>query len=406
MLCLGHALHNLVTVDGFEKTVNISRLIKKVRDIVKALRYRVSEFEKLSSDQSALAKEISDINEQLRLFEDEDEEITMDDTEIQDKEIGARSTTTKSLKLDVKTRWNSQLIMFKSILAQNKNVVNVMLHNTDNADLVLSNMDYVLLKELVDFLQNFEKMTAMLSGDKYATLNYTIVFRSEIHSLIECESHDSEDIKLLKQNMLTNFEHRFPLTDMTILASILDTRFQNLLDVKTYLRNINLNTVDFLLKMSQQLDNNICSENEATPNLEIPVSQEKSDEKKQSYLDELAEKHSVLSFVAENQSSSGKSALETECYLLLSMASKIKKFDVLEFWKDNVKLMPKLSSIAAKVLSIPATSTPSERNFSIAGIVVNSRRSQISPDNLDRVLFLHNNYDLIKEGLFPNIHLQ
>lgn len=51
LLCVGHGLHNLITKDGFKKTSTIFNLVTKVKNIVKALRYRTSLFEKLSKDQ-------------------------------------------------------------------------------------------------------------------------------------------------------------------------------------------------------------------------------------------------------------------------------------------------------------------------------------------------------------------
>ncbi|XP_065323629.1 uncharacterized protein LOC135930770 [Gordionus sp. m RMFG-2023] len=44
-LCLGHGLHNLVTVDGIKKVARIDNLFKKIREIISALRYRVADLE-------------------------------------------------------------------------------------------------------------------------------------------------------------------------------------------------------------------------------------------------------------------------------------------------------------------------------------------------------------------------
>lgn len=72
--------------------------------------------------------------------------------------------------------------------------------------------------------------------------------------------------------------------------------------------------------------------------------------------------------------------------------------DILTFWKDNSKLMPLLSQVACAIYCTPATSTPSERNFSTSGLVANSKKSQITTENLDKVVFVHNNYDFIKKN--------
>ncbi|KAJ6636119.1 putative AC transposase, partial [Pseudolycoriella hygida] len=137
LLCVGHGLHNLITKDGFKKTPTIFNLVTKVKNIVKALRYRTSLFEKLSKDQEALAKEMTRLSEELLVFVEEEE---VDES--------SSSESSKTLKLDVKTRWHSQLIMIESFICQNRNVINVMLQSIEKGDLILSQTDYALLQEL------------------------------------------------------------------------------------------------------------------------------------------------------------------------------------------------------------------------------------------------------------------
>lgn len=50
-----------------------------------------------------------------------------------------------------------------------------------------------------------------------------------------------------------------------------------------------------------------------------------------------------------------------------------------------------LQRCAKKILCTPATSVPSERIFSKAGIVVSDRRSRIKPKNVDMLIFLNQN---------------
>ena len=46
------------------------------------------------------------------------------------------------------------------------------------------------------------------------------------------------------------------------------------------------------------------------------------------------------------------------------------KEDPLTWWQGNINRFPHLAILAHRYLAIPATSTPSERVFSVAGIVV------------------------------------
>jgi hAT family C-terminal dimerisation region len=48
-----------------------------------------------------------------------------------------------------------------------------------------------------------------------------------------------------------------------------------------------------------------------------------------------------------------------------------------------------LTTVAHTMLAVPATSTSSERAFSLAGRILEERRTQLSPDTVDSSLFLH-----------------
>ena len=45
--------------------------------------------------------------------------------------------------------------------------------------------------------------------------------------------------------------------------------------------------------------------------------------------------------------------------------------------------------MAKKYLAIPATSTPSERVFSVAGIMVDKRHAALTPEMIDALVFLN-----------------
>ena len=85
------------------------------------------------------------------------------------------------------------------------------------------------------------------------TINYYVLFRQEVESLLEFEPQDSLEIKKLKNNMLHDFDHRFPLSDPDILESLLDLRFQNLAEVKRYSKSGRYTTIDFLIKFSKDI---------------------------------------------------------------------------------------------------------------------------------------------------------
>ena len=78
---------------------------------------------------------------------------------------------------------------------------------------------------------------------------------------------------------------------------------------------------------------------------------------------------------------------EFDTYLGCNSPSKT-DFNLLEFWKSQTTILPKLSALARKVLGPPSSSTPSERLFGDAGNVFPVKRTYLSLEKLDDLLFL------------------
>ena len=60
----------------------------------------------------------------------------------------------------------------------------------------------------------------------------------------------------------------------------------------------------------------------------------------------------------------------------------------LEWWRLNRIKYPKMSQMAYKYLCITATSVPSERMFSASGHLTCDKRSRLTPENANLLLFL------------------
>ena len=52
---------------------------------------------------------------------------------------------------------------------------------------------------------------------------------------------------------------------------------------------------------------------------------------------------------------------------------------------------PTLAKLARHYLCVPATSVPAERIFLIAGLVISNKRSSLTPENADMLIFLSKN---------------
>jgi hypothetical protein len=70
--------------------------------------------------------------------------------------------------------------------------------------------------------------------------------------------------------------------------------------------------------------------------------------------------------------------------------------DVLAWWKTQEPVLPLLGEIARKYLCVPSSSASSERLFSASGNVVTKFRSSLSPENLELIVYFHENIRKVK----------
>lgn len=114
-----------------------------------------------------------------------------------------------------------------------------------------------------------------------------------------------------------------------------------------------------------------------------------ADEKnKNSYLMELAHKHTTATFEDNSHEYIQKECLK---YLVSCDANDLVDGNVIKYWKDRRTAFPLLYKLAKAVLSAPATSTPSERVFSVAGLTVTAKRSRLNSSRVDKIIFVHDN---------------
>jgi hypothetical protein len=127
------------------------------------------------------------------------------------------------------------------------------------------------------------------------------------------------------------------------------------------------------------------------------------------YLQELRAKRLKMEKTAVNVSSSPV-ATSNECESESSVLSRHLQIELFSFfnepissvdcsllwWKHNQHRFPLLAEAARHWLCVPATSAPVERLFSIAGRVIEERRSRLDPSIVDDIVFLHESLSTIK----------
>jgi hypothetical protein len=71
--------------------------------------------------------------------------------------------------------------------------------------------------------------------------------------------------------------------------------------------------------------------------------------------------------------------------------------DILSFWKQHKQSFPLIASIARHILSIPASNTSVERQFSSCKNTVTDKRTKLGSEKLNKLIFLKKNMNILKE---------
>lgn len=158
-------------------------------------------------------------------------------------------------------------------------------------------------------------------------------------------------------------------TDIALVATFLDPRFKHFHWSTEENRNEAQRLVLILYEELKQSLN--------APGIEEPLIMDKSYEEDDFFLE------------LEGGLQTNPEDSEVACYTRLEPIGI--KNDPLEWWSKNKVIFPVLSQLARKYLSIPSTSVPSERLFSDAGNHISARRTRLSPDLVDKMLFLKRN---------------
>lgn len=104
----------------------------------------------------------------------------------------------------------------------------------------------------------------------------------------------------------------------------------------------------------------------------------------------------VLSLLAKHmKSAKSDSSLENELHRFSNVTCN-ENDSILEFWRANEKDFPKLGKVAKVLLGIPMSSSKSESAFSVAGSLIRKDRASIMPYRIEKTLFIHDNYDILK----------
>lgn len=265
-------------------------------------------------------------------------------------------------KQEVETRWNSKLAMLISVTQEYTKIMSLLTKKQRND----WSFNIELANELVRLLKPFKEASDQLEGDNYPTLNYVLVWRTEIIRHLT-EEDFLGPVKTVAKAALHFLEEKFPMLMEYKVACFLDPRYRELSMLTESERNGVLEEIHNLIEKIPDPDPD-------STVLPPPA-------KKPRY--SMFEEHVH-----------DKSEHEIQSYIQTADFSKLEKSKHLVeiFWRDNQFRFPKLCLLARKILCVPATSAPTERTFSHAKRTIDPRRTNTKPITLDNLLYLRDSY--------------
>lgn len=222
-------------------------------------------------------------------------------------------------------------------------------------------INYTELEAICEYLKEFKTWTEISSASKRPTL-YTVWIG--IHNLMEhsfIEETDHSLVAIMKVKAFTYIEEHFVLSPIHRMATFLHPSYKALKFASPDLiRNTHQHIQEEIDQISG-IDNNQRHHSSSSESSSSVLSQ---------YLDYTGESDELQDYIQYKITSDPE-------------------LDIMSWWQSKVNEFPKLSQIAFRIHSIPASSIPSERSFSKCGSIINEKRSSLSPDSIEDLIVLH-----------------
>nr|XP_022899869.1 zinc finger BED domain-containing protein 4-like [Onthophagus taurus] len=250
----------------------------------------------------------------------------------------------------------------------------------------LTNLEFVVLEQLIEILVPMETTTTVISSEKKVTLSSVIIISNGLSDLYKA---------MYKNNILSSISK--DILEKIIIG--IDTGFKNMesstsLLINTFFdpryKHIGFSTNTASEKARAAVTASLISLiNLKTAESSQPVDSgdnDKIDSSKPSIWSCFDKKASLFNPVRSNQS---KAIIEIDRYLDEPLLEREK--NPLDWWKEHQYKFPFLSSLVKLKFGTVTTSEPCERAFSKTGQIISDRRSRLKPEKVHQIMFLNQN---------------
>ncbi|KAI2644598.1 Zinc finger protein 618 [Labeo rohita] len=294
------------------------------------------------------------------------------------KRAGLQKALDRSLKQAVETRWNTRLAMLQSVrdaLLSGK-LHEVLLHRNELR--YVNGIDPDLLEDIIRLLEPFDEATRHLSTDQTPTLHLVFPTKATLLRGLLHQDGDSVIVKELKRILGQAVELKFKIHLYHKIATALSP------SLRCFLRKtLNAEEYEEVINALAGIAERVGIEERTSVQQEDPPHLVATGTEVHSFFSSCVQEEEREDPGNTNESWSRELVLK-----YMNKPTKITGQSLLNFWQE---MSGGLVPVARKLLAIPATSTPSERSFSVAGRLIEERRTSLSPECVDTLLFLHSN---------------
>jgi zinc finger BED domain-containing protein 1 (E3 SUMO-protein ligase ZBED1) len=339
---------------------------------------------------------------------------------------------------DVVTRWWSTYAMIERFLDLVPYIDMLALRGAVVANEVLSGAELEELRELKKILKPFMVVQKMLEGQKYVTnslMPYVIHnIREEIKETLE--NAETEEMRRFVQKILAhntkgfntywgtgapgtvftenetlgNFQRQKGIPKKTLMASFLDPRTKDLstMHILDSIPLIDLVRNEMLKSEIEDVQDFVVLPEDVPE--DVRAVEDIAVDERMPFFNNLRRPHAPIVPAAPIDASvlilqRIDQELDNYRFHLPSIPildrdvenNKYKYTNPLLWWKAHQNDLPILSRLARRILCIPATSAPSERVFSMAGLTISNLRASLSAENASALIFLHDTWEIAEE---------
>lgn len=297
---------------------------------------------------------------------------------------------------DIRTRWNSTFYMLERLQEQ-KAAIGIYTQDHDLS--ILTSNQWMIITKLVETLRPFEQETRKASLST-ATAGIIIPSIRMLSNFLETID-DNLGINAIRRVMLKSLNDRYADVEKDktcVIATALDPNAK----LHFFCNETKEQAKDWLLDAClSELVMNRQSNTESNTNVDDASTSSESAQPNIQY--DFWKKIITTQEICINQNAyvSDRFQCLQEINMYLAEPAKPLPFppalpdDPICYWKVCCHLYPNLSTLARRYLGTPPSSVDSERAFSAAGNICTDKRSSLSADKLEKLLFLQKNLTLL-----------